>query len=222
MGAITRAGGLRRRLRGRAGAVPAAHPAGDRAAAPARSWSCSRAATARRALAALVALHHLVTVEDAKVVVAAASRAAGDAPVRLRRALRLRARATRTSCTATSCCGGAREPGQREGLDAVAGGVGVGRAQAARPDVLAGDRRRAPGARRRDGVYVAMASALHKRPGAQLVTISTAGQGTDSPLGRLRARALALPQVRRRGAVTDARGAGAAVPGVGDARGRRR
>jgi hypothetical protein len=55
---------------------------------------------------------------------------------------------------------------------------------------------------------VALASALHKRPGAQLVTISTAGQGTDSPLGQLRARALALPDVRRRGAVTDARGPG--------------
>jgi phage terminase large subunit-like protein len=51
-----------------------------------------------------------------------------------------------------------------------------------------------------------MASALHKRPGAQLVVISTAGQGADSPLGALRARALALPSVKRSGSVTDARG----------------
>ena len=57
-----------------------------------------------------------------------------------------------------------------------------------------------------DGVYVAMLSGLHKRPGAQLVTISTAGQGADSPLGVLRARALALPSVTRRGAVTEAVG----------------
>ncbi len=57
-------------------------------------------------------------------------------------------------------------------------------------------------------VYVAMASALHKRPGAQLVVISTAGQGADSPLGILRARALGQPSVRRRGAVTEAVGAG--------------
>src|ERR671915_777102 len=33
-----------------------------------------------------------------------------------------------------------------------------------------------------DSVYVALASALHKRPAAKLVVISTAGQGADSPL----------------------------------------
>jgi phage terminase large subunit-like protein len=43
------------------------------------------------------------------------------------------------------------------------------------------------------GVYVALRSALLKRPGARMVTISTAGQGVESPLGQLRARALALP-----------------------------
>ena len=57
-------------------------------------------------------------------------------------------------------------------------------------------------------VYVAMASALHKRPGAQLVVISTAGQGADSPLGVLRSRALGQPSVTRRGAVTEAASAG--------------
>jgi phage terminase large subunit-like protein len=55
-------------------------------------------------------------------------------------------------------------------------------------------------------VYEALNSALHKQPGAKMVVISTAGQGADSPLGRLRSRALALPSVKRRGAVTDARG----------------
>ncbi|HWF31126.1 MAG TPA: terminase large subunit [Solirubrobacteraceae bacterium] len=47
------------------------------------------------------------------------------------------------------------------------------------------------------GVYVALRTALLKRPGARMVTISTAGQGTESPLGQLRARALALPTVKR-------------------------
>jgi hypothetical protein len=42
--------------------------------------------------------------------------------------------------------------------------------------------------------------------GAKMVEISTAGQGAESPFGRLRSRALAQPSVRRRGAVTDARG----------------
>jgi phage terminase large subunit-like protein len=55
-------------------------------------------------------------------------------------------------------------------------------------------------------VYEALNSALHKQPSAKMVVISTAGQGADSPLGRLRGRALALPSVKRRGAVTDARG----------------
>lgn len=57
-------------------------------------------------------------------------------------------------------------------------------------------------------VYDAMASGLHKRPDANLIIISTAGQGADSPLGKLRARALAQPHVIRRGVVTDARGPG--------------
>jgi phage terminase large subunit-like protein len=38
------------------------------------------------------------------------------------------------------------------------------------------------------------------------VVISTAGQGADSPLGKLRSRALAQPHVERHGVVTDARG----------------
>ncbi|UGS37602.1 hypothetical protein [Capillimicrobium parvum] len=57
-------------------------------------------------------------------------------------------------------------------------------------------------------VYEAMSTGLHKRPGARVITITTAGVGIDSPLGRLRARCLAQPDVRRRGSVTDARGPG--------------
>lgn len=55
-------------------------------------------------------------------------------------------------------------------------------------------------------LFEALQTALLKRPGSKLVTISTAGSGSESPLGRLRARALALPEVERRGFVTDARG----------------
>lgn len=61
-------------------------------------------------------------------------------------------------------------------------------------------------AHRDDEVYLALSTAMLKRPGAKLVVISTAGQGVDSPLGRLRARALAQPRVSRRSTVTDARG----------------
>jgi phage terminase large subunit-like protein len=59
-----------------------------------------------------------------------------------------------------------------------------------------------------DELYIALRTAMLKRPGARMVNISTAGQGVDSPLGRLRARALAQPRVVRRGAFTDARGSG--------------
>jgi phage terminase large subunit-like protein len=55
----------------------------------------------------------------------------------------------------------------------------------------------------RDGqVYVALRTALLKRPGAKLWTLSTAGQGEDSPLGQLRARGLSQPDVRQDGALT--------------------
>jgi phage terminase large subunit-like protein len=57
-----------------------------------------------------------------------------------------------------------------------------------------------------DSVYLAMRTAMLKRPTSKLIVISTAGAGADSPLGRLRARAHAQPHVTRKGAVTDARG----------------
>ncbi len=57
-----------------------------------------------------------------------------------------------------------------------------------------------------DQVYLALLTALAKRPKAKLVVISSAGQGTESSLGRLRARALAQPTVKVSGSLTDARG----------------
>ena len=63
-------------------------------------------------------------------------------------------------------------------------------------------------AHRDDEVYLALKTAALKTPGARLVVISTAGQGADTPLGRLRARALALPDITTDGAFTDCRGGG--------------
>jgi phage terminase large subunit-like protein len=57
-----------------------------------------------------------------------------------------------------------------------------------------------------DSVYTTLRTGVMKTSGSKLVVISTAGQGADSPLGRLRARALAQPSVKRRGGFTDARG----------------
>ena len=55
-------------------------------------------------------------------------------------------------------------------------------------------------------LYLALRTALLKRPDSRLVTISTAGYGEDSPLSRLRARALGQPSVERTGALTVAHG----------------
>jgi phage terminase large subunit-like protein len=63
-------------------------------------------------------------------------------------------------------------------------------------------------AHRDDEVYLALKTAALKTPGARLVVISTAGQGADTPLGRLRARAHAQPDVHTDGAFTIARGGG--------------
>jgi phage terminase large subunit-like protein len=58
-----------------------------------------------------------------------------------------------------------------------------------------------------DDIYLALATALHKNPDSKLVITSTAASGANTPLGRLRARALS-GQVRQRGPVVDARAPG--------------
>ena len=57
-----------------------------------------------------------------------------------------------------------------------------------------------------DQVYIAMRSAMLKVPGSKMIVISSAGQGADSPLGRIRTRGFAQPDVVRKGAFTDAKG----------------
>lgn len=59
-------------------------------------------------------------------------------------------------------------------------------------------------AHKNDDLYVALKTALGKREGAQLATISTAGYDRNSTLGRLREKALASPTVKRRGKLTTA------------------
>lgn len=56
------------------------------------------------------------------------------------------------------------------------------------------------------GLLEAMTTGLVKRPDSKLLAISTAAAQLDSPLGRMRARALAQPNVQRRGAVVEAAG----------------
>jgi phage terminase large subunit-like protein len=55
-----------------------------------------------------------------------------------------------------------------------------------------------------DELYTALRSAL--LPGATMFAVTTAGWGAETPLGRLRARCLAQPDIRKRGFLTDGRG----------------
>ena len=57
-----------------------------------------------------------------------------------------------------------------------------------------------------DSVYATLRTGVVKERGSKLITISTAGQGEESALGRLRARSLALPKVKTRNGFTDGRG----------------
>src|SRR3954453_15591281 len=58
-----------------------------------------------------------------------------------------------------------------------------------------------------DGALLeAMQTGLIKRKDSKLLAISTAAAQLDSPLGRMRARALAQPTAKRTGAVVEARG----------------
>jgi phage terminase large subunit-like protein len=61
-------------------------------------------------------------------------------------------------------------------------------------------------AHKHDELYVALRTAMQKRPGARMVTITTAGARVETPLGALRERALKLPEVKRDGALTRAVG----------------
>jgi phage terminase large subunit-like protein len=57
-----------------------------------------------------------------------------------------------------------------------------------------------------DSVYVALRTAMLKIPNSKMICISSAGQGADTPLGKLRTRGFAQPSVVRKGAFTDAKG----------------
>jgi Phage Terminase len=159
---------------------------------------------AKTTLTALVALHHLLSTEGAKVYFVAASvpqariafEAAADFARRLGhdnvvfRHLQLR------------WCEDPDEPTVFTRHMRVLGAEGP-RLHGLSPTLMVLDELQAV---TRTDIYPALASALHRAPNSKLVVISTAGSGVDSPLGTLRQRALGLRQVGHRGALTDARG----------------
>lgn len=142
-------------------------------------------------LAGALAVHHLLTVPAARVYVAAASREQASVVHEYARDF---ARATDPDIDVNQ-----REIRTETGyLRIVASDAG--KLQGLTPSLVIVDELHA---HKDAAVYLAMRTALLKRPGAKMAVISTAGQGATSPLGQLRARALA-GDVTRRGAVTDA------------------
>lgn len=153
---------------------------------------------AKTTTAALLALHHLVSTPNASVALGAASREQAGIAYQIMRDL-----------AAHPALAGRVEPRLHE-LRAAGGGL---------LRVVSGRGERAHG--RTDSLMIcdelwsqdgslleAFETSLIKRHDAKLIVISTPAASIDSPLGRLRQRALALPNVTRTGARIDAHGNG--------------
>jgi phage terminase large subunit-like protein len=155
-------------------------------------------------LMALAVLHHLIVTEDAKIYVAAASAAQArilfEAAQTFARRLALPEFVYRR--LELRWCPNPEKATRFTRFFRVLPAEGP-RLHGLTPTLCVWDEAQAV---TRDDVYPALASALHKAPGSKLITISTAGQGLESPLGQIRSRALALPSVKTSGAFTEARG----------------
>jgi phage terminase large subunit-like protein len=151
----------------------------------------------KTSLAAMFALHHLLTVERPSVVVGAGSREQA----------RILFEAARDLCAHESIAGRVvvrhlelRVPGGQLRVIASDGGLAHGPT----PSLSVVDEL---WAHAKPDLYLAQRTALVKRPDARLLVLSTAPRSSDTVLGQLRARALA-GQVTRRGVFTDARSPG--------------
>lgn len=153
---------------------------------------------------AAVAVHHLATREDAQVYVAAASRA--QAAILFEQAVKFTLRLDEPQLVIRHLelrwC---RNPDKPTVFTRF---MRVLAADAAKLHGLGGSLVLVDElhAHADDSVYTTLRTGVMKTPGSKMIVISTAGQGADSPLGRLRTRALSQPKVVRRGGFTDAHG----------------
>jgi phage terminase large subunit-like protein len=155
--------------------------------------------------AALIALHHVLSVPDASVYVGAGNKAQASvigtivrqfaAHERIRGLLTLRHDSVRI--------------GDRRGptVLTIVASDGAGAHGWLHPTLLIADEVWS-WSDREPTLMGAMATSLVKNPACKLLVISTAAASLDSPLGRLRERALAQPEVHRKGAFLDAHGDG--------------
>ena len=166
---------------------------------------CLPRGNAKSTLAALIALHHVLAVEAASVYVGAASleqaRVVGDIVQRYGRRKALAGLLTVRHDEVRL--------GDRRGAIVlrIVSSDGARAFGWERPTLLVADEVWAYGDRP-PTLLSAMVTSLVKSPTAKLLLISTAPMLLDSPLGRIRERALSAPDVHREGSRIEARGNG--------------
>ncbi len=159
---------------------------------------------AKTTLTALVALHHLLSTEGAKVYFVAAS--VPQARIAFEAAAEFARRLDHPNVVFRHLelrwCEDPDTPTVHSRHMRVLGAEGP-RLHGLSPSLMVLDELQAV---TRQDIYPALASALHKSPSSRLIVITTAGSGPATPLGAIRQRALALPSVKRRGALIDCEG----------------
>lgn len=169
--------------------------------------ACLPRGSAKSTLAALLAVHHVLSTDRASVYIGAAAR---DQARLIGTIVRRYAEHPAVRDYLTLRHDEVRVGG-RTGPTALRVIASEGRQALGweRPTLMIGDEVLAWN-EREPNLLDAMASAMIKNPQARMLLISTAPLSEDSPWGRVRARALAAPNIKRAGSVLEAHGHGLA------------
>lgn len=162
--------------------------------------------SAKSTLAAHLAVHHVLSVEDPGVYIGAASREQARVIGGMVRALSRHPAIRDRVIWRTDALRWADDPKGPAVLSVVAASGDKAHGWP-HPTLIIGDEIWAWGDRE-PTLLGAMMTAMLKNPECRFFGISTAAAMLDSPLGRLRTRAMAAPNVERKGAVLEARGDG--------------
>ena len=162
--------------------------------------------SAKSTLAALIATHHVLSRPDPGVYIGAASRDQARVIGGMVRALSRHPAVAEHVIWRTDALRWAADPKGPAVLNVVASSGDKAHGWP-HPTLLIGDELWA-WADREPTLLGAMMTSMLKNPECKFLGISTAAASLDTPLGRLRARALAQPNVERRGPVLEATGGG--------------
>lgn len=162
--------------------------------------------SAKSTLAALIAVHHVLTVESPGVYIGAASRDQARVVGGMVRALVMHPAVRDRLVWRTDAVRWAHDPKGPAVLQVVAASGDKAHGWP-HPTLIIGDEIWA-WSDREPTLLGAMLTAMLKNPTCRFLGISTSAASLDSPLGRLRTRALAAPTVERKGPVLEAGGDG--------------